>query len=480
MPKTGNHTSLTQKSLDAIRPTATQVDHPDGHVRGLALRVSPGGTMTWVLVKRLPGAGVRRIRLGHYPGTANTLPLPPRDGFPTGAEAMSLKQAREEATRVLALINAGRSPAEERAMAKHLHAVKCERGSLEDLLRDYIAWRKVGSENRAPVAERQGVEWSRLVDTLKRQAPPLLAMKAQDVEPAHIVALLRPIYHEGTARPSTGRGSKGRVSKNGAQGAAAKVQSFLRAAFVYGIQSENSVARTVPRTYGIKHNPVASIPRESKSTPGERALSRAELRRFWTTIDKAPGVGPVMADLLRFVVASGGQRVHQLAREPWTSYDVAARVVSLTDRKGRGGQPRVHLVPMTDRMAVILERVRALSGSRAWPWSTSPDQPIDIASPASAVRKWLDTEHAEVDGKRIAPFTPRDLRRTCTQLMQAEGVPEDQSDRLQSHGVAGVTGKHYRNNPELYLPEKRAALEALDKALAKILSAKGSAVPLKR
>lgn len=471
MPKTHKHTSLTQKSLDAIRPTDKQVDHPDAHVRGLALRVSPGGAMTWVLVKRLPGAGVRRIRLGHYPGKADTLPLPPRQGFPTGLEAMSLKQAREEATRVLALINAGRSPTEERAVAKHLHAVKSERGSLEDLLRDYIAWRKAGSESRAPVSERQAAEWLRLVNTLKRQAPPLLAMKAQDIEPAHIVALLRPIFHEGTARPATGRGSKGRVSENGAQGAAAKVQSFLRAAFVYGIQSENSVARTVARTYGVKHNPVDAIPRESKSTPGERALSRAELRQFWTTIDKAQGVGPVMADLLRFAIATGGQRVHQLAREPWTSYDLAARVVSLIDRKGRGGQPRVHLVPMTDRMADILEHVRKLSGTRAWPWSTSPDQPIDIASPASAVRKWLASEHAQIDGKRIASFTPRDLRRTCTQLMQAEGVPDDQSDRLQSHGVAGVTGKHYRNNPELYLPEKRAALEAFDRALTALLAA---------
>ncbi len=462
--------SLTQKQLDAIRPSDKQMDIPDAAVRGLALRVSPGGAMTWVLVKRIPDVGVRRIRLGRYvKGASAPYDAKQRAGFPTGLEALSLAHAREEANRVLALIHAGHDPVSERAVAKHLQTVKSERGSLEDLLCDYIAWRKAGSENRAPVAQRQAAEWSRLVDTLKRQAPPLLAMKAQDVEPAHVVALLHPIYHEGTARPSTGRGSKGRVSKNGAQGAAAKVQSFLRAAFVYGIQSENSVARTVPRTYGIKHNPVASIPRESKSTPGERALSRAELRQFWLTIDQVSGVGPVMADLLRFTIASGGQRTHQLAREPWASYDTDKRVVSLIDRKGRGGQPRVHLVPMTDRMAEILERVRAQSGSRPWPWSTSPDRHIDIASPASAVRKWRKSEHALIDGTKIAVFTPRDLRRTCTQLMQAEGIPEEQSDRLQSHGVAGVTGKHYRNNPELYLPEKRQALEALDRALGEIL-----------
>lgn len=466
-------TNLTQKQLDAIKPGDRQADYPDVAVRGLALRVSPGGAMTWVLIKRLRDVGVRRIRLGRYvKGAASLYVAAQRTGFPTGMESLSLQQAREEANRVLALIHAGHDPVTERAVAKHLHAVASERGSLEDLLRDYIAWRKAGSESRAPVSPRQVAEWSRLVDTLKRRAAPLLAMKAQNVEPAHVVALLRPIYHKGTARPSSGRGSKGRVAANGAQGAAAKVQSFLRAAFVYGIQSENSVARTVPRTYGIKHNPVANIPRESKSTPGERALSHSELRQFWLTIDKVAGVGQVMADLLRFTIASGGQRTHQLAREPWSSYDTAKRVVSLIDRKGRGGQPRAHLVPMTERMAKILVRVHAISGGRTWPWSTSPGKPIDIASPASAVRKWLASEHAAINGKRVEPFSPRDLRRTCTQLMQAQGIPEDQSDRLQSHGVAGVTGKHYRNNPELYLPEKRQALEALDRALRRILSGK--------
>lgn len=472
MPKTQDRISLTQKLLDAIKPGAKQVDYPDGHVRGLALRVSPGGAMTWVLIKRLPGVGVRRIRLGHYVRQSDGTPIPdtaPRDQFPSGLRALSLKQAREEATRALALINEGRNPVQERERAKHLRAVDSERGTLKDLLQDYIAWRREGSDKRAPATDRQLREWRRIAAKLDERAPALLSMKARDVEPAHIVALLRPIFHEGTARPKTGRGSAGRVGTNGAQGSADKVQSFLRAAFTYGLQSENSVARSTSRVFGIRSNPVASIPREAKSTPGTRALSVGELRQFWNTIDKAPRVGPVMADLLRFTIASGGQRTHQLAREPWPSYDLEKRRVSLVDRKGRGGQPRAHLVPMTDRMVEIIERVRKWSGSRPWPWSTNERGPIDIASPASAVRNWLDSEHAVIDGERIEPFTPRDLRRTCAQMMQAEGVPDGQADRLQSHGIAGVTGTHYRNNPELYLPEKRAALEAFDRALSALL-----------
>lgn len=473
MPKPRDRSSLTQKFLDAIEPSEKQVDYPDGHTRGLALRVSPGGSMTWVLIKRIPGEGVRRIRLGHYVRQTDAPPVAdaaPRNQFPSGLRALSLKQAREEATRTLALINEGRNPVEERERAKHLRAVDSERGTLKDLLQDYITARKEGSEKRAPATDRQIKEWARLVSNLQAQAPALLSMKARDVEPAHVVALLRPIFHKGTVRPKTGRGSKGRQSENGAQGSADKVQSFLRAAFAYGMQSENSVARSTTRTYAIRSNPVADIPREAKSTPGTRALSAAELKHFWNTIGDAPSVGPIMADLLRFAIASGGQRVHQLAREPWASYDIEKGRVAMIDRKGRGGRPRVHLVPMTDRMREILARVQRVSGSRSWPWSTTEQGPIDIASPATAVRNWLDSEHGRLEGKKIEPFTPRDLRRTCAQMMQAAGVPDEQADRLQSHGVAGVTGTHYRNNPELYLPEKRQALEAFDAELERVLA----------
>ncbi|HXO99427.1 MAG TPA: Arm DNA-binding domain-containing protein, partial [Luteibacter sp.] len=208
---------LTQKHLDAIKPTDKQVDHADGLVRGLALRVSPGGARTWVLVKRIPNEGVKRIRLGHYSGRASDAPAisVAQDQFPSGLQALSLKQARDEATRVLALINAGRSPAQERAQAKHRVQVHGERGSFGDLLREYVAFREEGTEKRAAATARQITEWRRLTRLLERSAAPLLAMKARDIAPSHVVAVLRPIFHGGVERPKSGRGSGGRQSVGG-------------------------------------------------------------------------------------------------------------------------------------------------------------------------------------------------------------------------------------------------------------------------
>ncbi|MBN0287727.1 hypothetical protein JTM74_33145, partial [Pseudomonas aeruginosa] len=54
--------------------------------------------------------------------------------------------------------------------------------------------------------------------------------------------------------------------------------------------------------------------------------------------------------------------------------------------------------------------------------------------------------------------------------MQRHGVPDEQSDLLQSHGQSGVVGRHYRNSPEAYLPMKVQAMEAFDRALNTVIA----------
>ena len=78
-------------------------------------------------------------------------------------------------------------------------------------------------------------------------------------------------------------------------------------------------------------------------------------------------------------------------------------------------------------------------------------------------------------------FSPRDLRRTCTQLMQKHGVDDRLSDLLQAHGQAGVVTKHYRNNPQAALPEKWRAIQQFDRALSCVLEEKraGNVVQLR-
>ena len=57
--------SLTQRSIDALRPSQTAYRVPDQRCIGLAVRVAPSGIKTWDLAYRIKGTGkTRRLSLG--------------------------------------------------------------------------------------------------------------------------------------------------------------------------------------------------------------------------------------------------------------------------------------------------------------------------------------------------------------------------------------------------------------------------------
>ncbi|MEN1280291.1 integrase, partial [Pseudomonas aeruginosa] len=100
------------------------------------------------------------------------------------------------------------------------------------------------------------------------------------------------------------------------------------------LTAEHTIGRSSGKRYALTVNPVDAVRVNHESQPVERALTDAELRQFWTTIEVTDGIGPVMALLFKFVIATGGQRIAQVAREPWSSFDVEKRVMRLIDSKG--------------------------------------------------------------------------------------------------------------------------------------------------
>ena len=337
---------------------------------------------------------------------------------------------------------------------QRLADIESSRGSLGDLFLDYIEDRR-GKATPGVVKELE-----RLFKTnLKTPHPTIIQMKARDIRADHILMVLNPIWE---------RGSKVQADR---------MRSFLVAAFNHGLTVESVVGRSNSKVYSLEINPAAMVKVEKVSAPVERALSDAELKQFWGTVEGTEGIGPVMALLFKFVIATGGQRIKNIIETTWADYDLEAGTVLLAHRKGRGGQTmsRPHLVPLTERAVELMRRVQEINGDHLWPWTTHGKQPFVITSPTHAVADWLDSAHAIFEGQKVPTFSPRDLRRTCTQLMQKHGVDDRLSDLLQAHGQTGVVSKHYRNNPEAALPEKRRAIELFDRALAKALGeAKGA------
>jgi integrase len=354
------------------------------------------------------------------------------------------RQAAAEAERVAAF----EAAEAERIERQRIAEIEAARGSFSDLFLDYIESRR----NKATPGVVKELE--RLFKTnLQAPHPAIMQMKARDIRSDHILAILNPIWE---------RGSKVQADR---------MRSFLVAAFNHGLTVESVVGRANAKVYSLEMNPAATIKVEKVSAPVERALSDTELRQFWETIENTEGVGPAMALLFKLVIATGGQRIKNIIETTWDDYDLGAGTVRLVHRKGRGGQTmgRPHLVPLTSRALAIMERVKAINGNHPWPWTTHGKQPFVISSPTHAVADWLDSKHAIIDGQRVGGFSPRDLRRTCTQLMQKYGIDDRLSDLLQAHGQTGVVAAHYRNNPEAALPEKRRAIGLFDQALARAL-----------
>lgn len=409
----------------------------------------PSGIVEAYYRQRLDGAEIR-LKLGVYK----------KDARSAGSTVAELRTKANHCAEIAAAHGDVKSHFEEleavaatkkteRQRIAELHAA---RGSFDDLFLDYIESRR-GKATPGVVKELE-----RLYKTnLQTPHSVIMQMKARDIRADHILVILNPIWE---------RGSKVQADR---------MRSFLVAAFNHGLTVESVVGRSNAKVYSLEVNPAATIKVEKVSAPVERALSDIELRQFWETIESTEGVGPAMALLFKLVIATGGQRIKNIIEATWDDYDLEAGTVRLIHRKGRGGQTmgRPHLVPLSSRALSIMEQVKAINGNHAWPWTTHGKQPFVISSPTHAVADWLNSKHAIIGGQKMASFSPRDLRRTCTQLMQRHGIDDRLSDLLQAHGQTGVVAAHYRNNPEAALPEKWRASELFDQALARVLGETG-------
>lgn len=399
-------------------------------------------------------AGKRQtVAIGRYKETA-------------GMAGLTLAELRGEARRLSDLLRLYPDLKEhleqERVKAEHeqqerlrLAAIEAAKGTFRQLFSAYIDDRA-----SAGVREQQVKDFRRILAVDLERFPSIMSLPAKDVAPAHINQLLTPIVERGAVRQ------------------AAKVRSFLMAAFQYGIKRDNQIGMTGSVTFDLSFNPVTAVTfsdehKQIINKVGRRALSEAELRRFYKTIDaEGSGVSFAMAQLFRMVIATGGQRIEQLAREPWTSYKDDA--VCLIDAKGKGGIKRQHFVPLSGRAKAILRELKPFTGQHSHPFSMVSDKPLSSEAFSKATRRWLETDHAILNGERIKHFTPRDLRRSLTQLMQTHGISNGASDELQSHGLGGVVSEHYRNNPELSIPSKKKTMDALERILSRVLDGQGA------
>lgn len=403
------------------------------------------------LVGKLSQAGVTWYFA--YTGTAGNRrfwPIGPYD--PKGKRGtFTLANARDEAARLSKLhrevgrdlhehfegVRAAEEAAREAAAkAAKLAEAQAKQSTLRQLLAAY-----------ADHLERTGRQSAGAVRNIFKNhvtdaAPELADSRAADATLDDFVDLIR--------RPE--EAGKGRT--------AAKLRSYLRAAFALAIRSRTDPAAPASlKTFGIKANPIAGIASMSQHNHArDRHLSESELAAFLRRLDAEPE--GARRDALALCLLLGGQRPAQLLRLRPVDVDLDAGTLALFDTKGRRSTPRRHVLPIVGKAAPILARLMDGLEERA-PLVFGGLRPEAITRTVGAICA------AMLEAKETRePFELRDLRRTCETTLAALKVSSDVRAQIQSHGLGGVQQKHYDRHD--YADEKRQALAKWQRHLERI------------
>jgi hypothetical protein len=390
---------LTEKQIKAMKPGEKEYTISDGRsARGegvLMLRVRPNGTKEFYFQRRVNGKKTK-TKLGTWP----TLGL-----------AAARDQSRVE------------------------KEVLVSAGTFQDLLDGYI--NKLEGEN---AASSDDVKWS-FRHYVTEPFPDLVKRPVSLIGPADIRDIISRMIAAGITTYCN------------------RLRSQLHAAFQVGLEQEFN-----PRSYnkedlkyGLQSNPVASVPVQADwETPGDRALATTELATLWQLLPEHLSL--VTSELLKFLIASGGQRPEQLLacerRQYLDDHLIIRNKKGRSNRKGVEGERSLHVVPYNKLMKHSLKVMNEVSQTSAYPFEGKIEgQSLHTNSLSRAVTK-LYGRHTD---KFSAPFTLRDIRRTCKTLMGMAKLDKELRDRIQGHAFNDVSSKHYDRYS--YFPEKKKGLQ---------------------
>lgn len=246
----------------------------------------------------------------------------------------------------------------------------------------------------------------------------------------------------------------GKLTESGKGRTAAKLRSYLRAAYALAIRSRTDPsAPSTLRTFGVTTNPIADIGALAKyNRTRDRVLSGPELAAYLQRLDHLPE--GVIRDALQLGLYLGGQRPTQLLRARWIDLDLSGALLTLYDPKGARQQPRRHVVPLVPEASQILARRLDVNVDDEFVFAVTRAGPLKPEALSEAV---AGISKAMIAAKQARDaFQMRDVRRTAETTLASLGVSSDIRAQLQSHGLGGVQIRHYDRHD--YLVEKRQAL----------------------
>ena len=198
----------------------------------------------------------------------------------------------------------------------------------------------------------------------------------------------------------------------------------------------------------VDAHPAARMIKRFREQPSDRVLTDEELRTLWKGLDAHPGRA---ADALRLRLLLG-QRGEEINGMLWSEVDLTGKTWDLPG--GRTKNHRPHSVPLSPSALAILERRRL-------------EVPKDEPRVFPGLSAWVPDYRALSDIAAGA-YEWKDLRRTVSTRLAAQGFAEEVIGRTLNHAKHTVTARHYIKHA--YLRETRQALDAWDREVARIVA----------
>jgi integrase len=416
---------ITQSLVEQEPPATGRIEIFDTLLPGFGLRISASGTKAWFCMYRVNGEQKRE--------TIGKVALIP-----------SVADARELARKSMLMAQAGRDPVaiRKQAIAEATEAAEeAKRQTLAAVLDRYLERRRKGSGNKKPIGRDYYEEMKR---TFARDVAPVLGERPiSQIRRKDIQALLDGIVDRG------------------APAHACHVLSYLTAALNWAV-AQDGIA--------IAKSPAAGVEMPAALVSRDRTLDDGEIVLFWKACSE---LGYPFGDLFKLLLLTA-QRRDELAQAPWSEFNLEQGVWEIPGSRTKNGRP--HTVHLSREAVAILNSMPAIdtegnpvrsNGPRRSPYvfTTTGSRPVtgfsNAATKLTATMSRLLKAAAADDDAAVAPFRLHDLRRTATTKMAKIGVAPHVADRVLNHVGGTIRGVAAIYNRFDYLPDRKAALEAL-------------------
>ena len=313
---------MPRKVNNALTPLAVKNAKPGRHADGggLQLLVKPSGARSWVYRFMLAGKS-RDVGLGA-----------------AGLGGMSLADARDEAAALRLKVKAGNDPLVERerlaaqALAK-AQAAKVAETTFRDVATTYIA---ANEESWRNPKHRQ--QWG---NTLASYVYPVIGdLPVADVETAHVLKILEPIWRGKAETASRVRG---------------RIETILDSAKARGYRQSENPARWPGHLAQI-------LPARTRLSRGHhKAIAFEEIPAFIGTLRARAAVAALALEFTILTAARSGEVIG--AR--WSEVDLAK--ATWTVPADRMKAAKEHRVPLSPRAVAILESLQPLGSEWLFP-----------------------------------------------------------------------------------------------------------------